>query len=1146
MSSSDAPAAPPASVAISHISRLPVRDEEGSAELADSASRAHGSESAFRTYPRRSPSPRDDTTSGAAGSGRSDSAGSSEQRRIENTDMARLLSFVITRPAPGADREVRRAALEATSVSELVCFVRVELKSAKTINADLTRRLDSLVAAKADLEERFKPAEEERDRWKAESQKSSPLLTSFQKALAESEASLKSARDSQDATVQSAFARAQVLSKEIKERNSEIESLTQLLSARDAEVGSTIRNAKAVIKHQREVILRQKRIISRNGVLPMHDPHMAVAAAAGLGVPGMNPADLQLNARLCRFLTQRFPEVMDIPAGETRRVELITHPRADGAATTPPVAVSSAGSFLGKSVEQLRRARLDMLTPAEKLRRYSNPKSATAAGPRRKPQKPLMQPYACPLPGETGHADASARLNEAAQETSPVCDLSLQSGLNLAGLTVEDVPAGDDVHSLEGDLSFEFSEVPKSAEFPVESVSPASDEWTARQTGPVSFLSGSYACADFRLCRSRYRRLFEHASPSQASGVSSSSSGAEPSFHLCVVKFAGFFFGHAKLGSLAFRLDSAADLCSMGASYQYYAYPAVASTPTTDVSRSAAPPASVEPTMTTSSSAADVSEAASLDVGSRERAELGCPKLDCNPISGFWWFSLPGVTGCCWVSNAPTPRLFSTSVPKSEPGSSWFVGSCFDCGHVLAGYFISSVDSADRSYELGCDDISFWPSTTPDCCHRTSVERALLGFAGDSGLRRYPFNSSQLVFRFIRLGLDLDAPRTSAHPLTVSEDSESTAEDPGSADELSSVDSDDLNGTPQSPSLPPPLMGNFRVKWQLQSGKGKRKRKLKHKHKHKHKHKSQAKSRSKSAGSKKSKRSASPDSAKDPRPSKRQRGLTGDSASGPAGVSAASRSTSNSRSRTSIIRITRLSGFFVCFPRLPFFSPQVLDDAKHRLANSVKSATLMERLAEVFVKIRGEAPNSACVKEGPTKFFVALFERCHWMVESSVLMGLHPAFHMGLPQPRLFAPAGVDPRIVEDAIDVDVDLDEPAPLQISSSAPVPFNRAGIHIFQGREADELGWAAASLFGPASPRSPTDLGVSTSADSAIPASSSADSAVPTSGSVDSAAEDTEAVGGSAGLATSTGGSIGLLAAAAATVEASTALSQAPLSP
>lgn len=79
----------------------------------------------------------------------------------------------------------------------------------------------------------------------------------------------------------------------------------------------------------------------------MHDPHMAVAAAAGLGVPGMNPADLQLNARLCRFLTQRFPEVMDIPAGETRRVELITHPRADGAATTPPVAVSSAGSFLG-------------------------------------------------------------------------------------------------------------------------------------------------------------------------------------------------------------------------------------------------------------------------------------------------------------------------------------------------------------------------------------------------------------------------------------------------------------------------------------------------------------------------------------------------------------------------------------------------------------------------------------------------------------------------------------------------------------------------------------------------------------------------------------------------------------------------------
>ncbi|EGZ11062.1 hypothetical protein PHYSODRAFT_521221, partial [Phytophthora sojae] len=165
--------------------------------------------------------------------------------------LVRLMSFVITRPGPAADREVRRAALEATSVSELVSLLRgqhqppsqasdvaalrVELESARTINADLTRRLDSQAAVKADLEERLKTVEEERDRWKAESKKSSPLLTSFRKAMAESEASLKWARKSQDDKVKSALAHAKDLGKQLRERDSEIERLAQLLSARDAE-----------------------------------------------------------------------------------------------------------------------------------------------------------------------------------------------------------------------------------------------------------------------------------------------------------------------------------------------------------------------------------------------------------------------------------------------------------------------------------------------------------------------------------------------------------------------------------------------------------------------------------------------------------------------------------------------------------------------------------------------------------------------------------------------------------------------------------------------------------------------------------------------------------------------------------------------
>ncbi|KAE8893576.1 hypothetical protein PF001_g16235 [Phytophthora fragariae] len=89
-------------------------------------------------------------------------------------------------------------------------------------------------------------------------------------------------------------------------------------------------------------------------------------------------------------------------------------------------------------------------------------------------------------------------------------------------------------------------------------------------------------------------------------------------------------------------------------------------------------------------------------------------------------------------------------------------------------------------------------------------------------------------------------------------------------------------------------------------------------------------------------------------------------------------------------------------PGVPFFlSPKALEDAQARLANSTKPVGLVEKLAEVFVKIRGEIPDSAggasssTRDDHPTRFFVALYERSHWLVESSVMMGLHPAYHDG-------------------------------------------------------------------------------------------------------------------------------------------------------
>ncbi|GMF33092.1 unnamed protein product [Phytophthora fragariaefolia] len=59
----------------------------------------------------------------------------------------------------------------------------------------------------------------------------------------------------------------------------------------------------------------------------------------------------------------------------------------------------------------------------------------------------------------------------------------------------------------------------------------------------------------------------------------------------------------------------------------------------------------------------------------------------------------------------------------------------------------------------------------------------------------------------------------------------------------------------------------------------------------------------------------------------------------------------------------------------------------------------MERLAGLWVKLRGGIPsptkpgNSASLArdDHPTRYFVALWERTHWVVESSVMMGLHPS-----------------------------------------------------------------------------------------------------------------------------------------------------------
>ena len=55
----------------------------------------------------------------------------------------------------------------------------------------------------------------------------------------------------------------------------------------------------------------------------------------------------------------------------------------------------------------------------------------------------------------------------------------------------------------------------------------------------------------------------------------------------------------------------------------------------------------------------------------------------------------------------------------------------------------------------------------------------------------------------------------------------------------------------------------------------------------------------------------------------------------------------------------------------------------------------------------------------------------------------------------VFAPRGMDPQVVDDAIEEDFDLAEQAPPAYAPGAPPRLNRQGIHIFTGSSIGELG-------------------------------------------------------------------------------------------
>ncbi|GMF33967.1 unnamed protein product [Phytophthora fragariaefolia] len=88
------------------------------------------------------------------------------------------------------------------------------------------------------------------------------------------------------------------------------------------EADRSLRFANQTIDNQRRVIQCQKNVLRYNGRISVTDPALARAAAAGIDASGLLPGDLALNARLCRLLETRWPELSQVQPREVREITL--------------------------------------------------------------------------------------------------------------------------------------------------------------------------------------------------------------------------------------------------------------------------------------------------------------------------------------------------------------------------------------------------------------------------------------------------------------------------------------------------------------------------------------------------------------------------------------------------------------------------------------------------------------------------------------------------------------------------------------------------------------------------------------------------------------------------------------------------------
>ncbi|KAE9175504.1 hypothetical protein PF005_g25371 [Phytophthora fragariae] len=285
-------------------------------------------------------------------------------RRDHEKNQARLTAYALLRPPTSSDAAFRRDLLSANSSSQMLEILQADAPeppcSTKELaelrvrdaqltreNNALTRRVETAVTEVTRLSHELAVVVRERDEWKKEAQRHTELITSFRKIVCTHEAQMREMSRQSNRRVDFSQVLVDHIRRMVETRDKDLERLMGHLKERDvaytalqgvsssyfaqiqeaAQVVSSgghdraLRFANQTIHEQRRVIQQQKNIL-HNGQIAVTDPALAVDAAAGMDAPGLSPNELAINARLCRLLEVRWPELARIPDDALREVTL--------------------------------------------------------------------------------------------------------------------------------------------------------------------------------------------------------------------------------------------------------------------------------------------------------------------------------------------------------------------------------------------------------------------------------------------------------------------------------------------------------------------------------------------------------------------------------------------------------------------------------------------------------------------------------------------------------------------------------------------------------------------------------------------------------------------------------------------------------